>query len=69
LVDLFGLTISLWMVGSRESDVVFQKMCQLLHKGRGKLWTAVQDNFVMKTKAGEDVVEKEGSDAGGVDSF
>jgi len=57
------------MVGSGEGDVIFEKASQLLHKGRGKLWTAVWDYFVMETKVGEDMFEKQGGDTSGVNSF
>jgi len=57
------------MVSSGESYVVFEKSGQLLRKGRGKLWTAVQDYFVVETKVGENVFEEQGSNAGGIDCF
>ena len=69
LVDLFELTISLGMVGSREGNVIFKELGEFLCKGKGKLWTAVQDYFVVETKAGEDMFEKQSSDTSSVDSF
>jgi len=69
LVDLFGLAIGLRMVGSGEGDIIFKKVSQLLCKGRGKLWTMVRDYFVVETKAGEDMFEKQGNNTGGIDGF
>jgi len=57
------------MVSSREGDIVFEEACRLLRKGRGELWTAVRHYCVMKIKVGEDVFEKQGGDAGGINSF
>jgi len=57
------------MVSSGEGDVVFKEASQFLRKGRGKLRTTIRDNFVMETKVGEDMFEKQGSDASGVNSF
>ena len=57
------------MVGSREGNIVLEKLGQLLCEGKGKLWTVVQDYFIMETKAGEDIFEKQDGDAGSIDSF
>jgi len=57
------------MVGSGEGNIIFEKSGQLLCKGRGKLWTTVKDYFVVETKAGEDMFEKQGGDTGGINSF
>jgi len=65
LVDPCKLAISLGMIGSREGDVIGEESGQFFRKGRGKLWTALRDYFVMETKVGKDMFEKQGS----VDSF
>ena len=57
------------MVGSREGNVIFKKASQLLCKGKGKLWTVVQDHFIVEAEAGEDMFKKQGGDTGGIDSF
>jgi len=57
------------MVGSREGNVILEKASQLLHKGRGELWAAVRDYFVVETEAGENMFEKQGSNASSIDSF
>jgi len=58
LVDWFRYTISLGMIGSREGNVIEEKSSKFLHKSRGKLWTTVQDYFVVETEVGEDVFEE-----------
>jgi len=69
LVYPFRLAISLRVVGSGQRHIVFEKSGQLLRKGRGKLRTVVRDYFVVKTKAGENMFEKQSGNAGGVDCF
>jgi len=36
---------------------------------RGELLTAVQDDFIMEIKVGKDMLEKKGSDTGGINRF
>jgi len=69
LINPFGLAISLRVVGSRKSNVIGKESGQFLCKGRGKLWTMVQDDFVVETKAGEDIFEKQSSNTSGIDGF
>jgi len=47
LIDLFGLAIGLGIIGSEKGNVVFEKLGQLLCKGRGKLWTPVRNHSVV----------------------
>ena len=47
LVDTFCLAIGLWVICSGEGEVVVQEFAKLLGEGRGKLWTSIQDDFVI----------------------
>ena len=47
LIGLFGLPISLRVVCSGESYIIFEKASKFLSKGGGKLGTTIRDNCVM----------------------
>ena len=47
LISLFGLSISLRMVGSGEVNIVFEESSEFLGKGRSELRTSVRDESVM----------------------
>ena len=69
LIDSFGLSIGLRVVGGGEFDVIFQKMGKFSCECRGELGTTIRDNGVMKAKAFEYVVKKELSDSGCINGF
>ena len=59
LIGSFGLSISLRVVRSRESDIVFEDSSQFFGKRRGELGSPVRDESVVKSEAFEYMVEKE----------
>ena len=50
LVDTFCFAIRLWVVGSREGEVIVEELAKLLGEGRGELRTSVRDNFVIESE-------------------
>ena len=59
LVGSFGLSISLRVVRSGESNVVFEDSGEFLGECRGELGSSVRDESVVKSEAFEYMVEKE----------
>ena len=69
LVYLLRFTIGLGMVGSREGDVIFQKLGKFSCESRGELGSSVRDNSVVKTESREYMMEKDVGDVSGGGSF
>jgi len=69
LVNTLGFTIHLGMIGGREGNIIGKELTKFFGKSKGKLGATVRDHFVMGTKTGKDVFEKEGSNAGSIDGF
>ena len=59
LIGSLGLSISLRVVHSGESNIVFEDSGKFLGKRRGELGSSVRNESVMKSKAFEYMVEKE----------
>ena len=59
LIGSFGLSISLRVVGSGESNVIFEDSGKFLGKRRGELGSSVRNESVVKSEAFEYMVEKE----------
>ena len=59
LVGSLGLSISLRVVRSRESNVVFEDSGELLGECRGELGSSVRNESVVKSEAFEYMVKKE----------
>ena len=59
LVDPFGLTVSLGMVGGGEGNVVIEKASKFLCEGGGKLESLIGDDSVVEAEMREDVLEKD----------
>ena len=47
LIGSLSLTISLWMVGSGEANIILEEMSEFLSQGRGKLRALVGDESIM----------------------
>ena len=69
LIGSLGLSISLRVVRSGESNVVFEDSGKFFGKRRGKLGSSVGNESVVKSEAFEYIVEKELGDTVRVDSF
>ena len=69
LIDSFGLSISLRVVCGGKSNIVFKDFSEFSGKCRGKLWSSVGDEGIMKSEAFEYMVEKELGNAICIDSF
>ena len=69
LIGSFGLSISLRVVCGGESNVVFEDSGELLGKRRGELRSSVRNESVVKSKAFEDMVEKELGDTVCIDGL
>ena len=69
LVDAFGFTIRLEVVGSREGEIIVEEFAKLLGEGRGELWTMIRDNFVVKSKVEVYFVEEKSSYSFSSDRF
>ena len=59
LIGSFGLSISLRMVRSGESDVIFEDSGKFFGECRGELGSSVRNEDVVKSEAFEYMVEKE----------
>lgn len=49
LIGSFGLSVSLRMIGSGKTNIVFEESDELSSKGRSELRTLVRDNEVVET--------------------
>jgi len=58
LIETFGLSISLWMVGSRGCDGVIKELSKSLREFRDELRTSIGDDLVVKTKSSINVLEE-----------
>ena len=59
LVGAFGLSISLGVVSSGETDIIVEESGEFPGKGGGELRSSIRDQSVMETESLEYVVEKE----------
>ena len=59
LIGSLGLSISLRVVRSGESNVIFEDSSKFLGKRRGELGSSVRNESVVKSEAFEYMVEKE----------
>ena len=59
LIGSFSLSISLRVVRSGESNIVFEDSSEFLGKRRGELGSSVRDEGVMKSEAFKYMIEKE----------
>ena len=59
LVGVFGLSVSLGMIGGGEANVVMEEPGKFSGKGGGELRSSIRDQGVMETETFEYVVEKE----------
>ena len=59
LVGAFGLSVSLGVVSSGESNVIMEESGEFSGKGGSKLGSSIQDQSVVESEAFEHVVEKE----------
>ena len=59
LIGSLGLSISLWVVGSGESNVILEDSGKFLSKCRGELGSLVRNKSVVKSEVFEYMVEKE----------
>ena len=58
LIYSFSLSISLWMIGGRESDVVLEKASEFPGECRGELWSSVRDYLGVGAELRENMSEK-----------
>ena len=61
LVDMFSFAIRLEVVGGGKGEVVVQEFPKLLGEGRCKLWTTIEDDFIVESEVEVDFVEEKGS--------
>ena len=59
LVGWFGLSVSLRMIGSGKTNIVFKESGEFFGECRGELWFSVRDESIVKSEAFEHVIEKE----------
>ena len=57
------------MIGGGEEEVIVEEFSEFLGKGRCKLGATIGDDFIEKSEAKEDFVEKEGGDSFGGNGF
>ena len=69
LVDMFSPTVILEVISSTEEEVIVEELSKFLGEGRGELSTTIRDDFVIKSKAEVDFVEKKSHEPLGGDSF
>ena len=56
LIDPFGLSIGLWVVGRREVPFDVQQSVQVLHEMRVRLGASVVDNLCGNAMQSEDLI-------------
>ena len=69
LVDMFCLTVRMGVISSTEEEVIVEELSKFLGEGRGELSTTIRDDFVIKSEAEVDFVEKESHDPLSGDGF
>ena len=69
LVDMFSFSIRLGVIGHEEGEIISEGCSKLLGKDRGKLGTAVRDDYVIEAEPCIDFMEKESGHTRGGDSF
>ena len=69
LIGSFGLSISLRMVCSGESNVIFEDSGKFFGERRGELGSSVRNESIVKSEAFEYVVEEELGNTTRVNSF
>jgi len=69
LVDKFGFSVGLRVVGGGKGEVIVENSSKFSSECRGELWAMVRDNLVVESIAEEDFVEEEGGNSLGGDSF
>ena len=57
------------MISGGKGKIIVQELSEFSRKGRCELGAAIRDDFVEKSEAKEDFVEKEGGDSFGGDGF
>ena len=61
LIGSFGLSISLWMVGGGEFNIIFEELSEFSSQGRGELRASIRYDGIVESKLLEDILEKESS--------
>jgi hypothetical protein len=69
LIEAFGLSIGLRMIGSRKGYFVIKESSKLFGELRGELWASIRDQLVIKPESQEYFLEKELSNSFGSDGF
>jgi len=69
LVDTFGFSIGLGVVGGGKGEIVVENSSKFSSKCGGELWTMIRDDLVVESIAEEDFVEEKGGDPFGGDGF
>jgi len=69
LVDTFGFSVGLRVVGGGKGEVVVKNSSEFSGERRGELWTTIGDDLVVESVVEEDFVEEKGSDSFGGDGF
>ena len=69
LIDSFSFAVGLRVIGSRKGEIIVQELPELSREGGCELGSSVRDDFIKKSEAKEDFVEKEGCDSFGGDGF
>ena len=59
LIGLFSLSVSLGVIGSRKVDIVFEDSSEFSGKCGCELWTTIQYEGIVKSKALKHMVKKE----------
>ena len=69
LVDSFCFSVSLWVVSGGKGDIILEKAGKFPSKGRGELWSPVQDHFGVEAKSRENMNEEEFGNSCSVNVF
>jgi len=68
LVNPFGLSVGLWMIGGRRGGFDPEQPVEFLHEQGNELWPSVGDNLAWEAVEFPDVADVEVSGSGGRDS-
>ena len=69
LVHMLGFPVSLRVIGGGEGKFVAEEFSQLFSESRGKLWSSIQDDFIIETKSFKNFGEEQGGDSGSINGF
>ena len=69
MVDTFGFSIGLRVIGGGKGEIIIENPSKFSSKCGGELWASVRYDLVIESVVKEDFVEKKGGDSFSSDDF